>query len=111
MNDLKTPKSFLLLQHHRRIHHYSAPLRLLTLFTKDAGQKTINSSYLSPPSIAAAPQEQPDANGLETSDTSPSLGDEPADKTSSPLSSANLFFDTIGEEQQNENNNNPCKTL
>ncbi|XP_051257945.1 uncharacterized protein LOC127364439 isoform X2 [Dicentrarchus labrax] len=57
-----------------------------------------------------ATQEQPDANGPETTvtiDTSPSPGDELADKTSSPLSDTDLFFDAIGEEQQNENNNNP----
>lgn len=60
-----------------------------------------------------AAQEQPDANGLEasltsnTSNTSPSPADEPADKTSSPFSSTNLLFDAIGDEQQNENNNNP----
>ncbi|XP_049923485.1 uncharacterized protein LOC126404345 isoform X2 [Epinephelus moara] len=57
-----------------------------------------------------APQEQPDANGLQpspASNSSPSLDDNPADKTPSPLSSTNLFFDGIGEEQQNENNNNP----
>ncbi|XP_044040130.1 uncharacterized protein LOC122870206 isoform X2 [Siniperca chuatsi] len=54
-----------------------------------------------------APQETPDANGLEsspTSNTSLSLGDDPADKTSSP--STFIFFDS-GKEQQNENNNNP----
>ncbi|XP_033465434.1 uncharacterized protein LOC117245925 isoform X2 [Epinephelus lanceolatus] len=57
-----------------------------------------------------APQEQPDANGLQpspASNSSPSLDDNPADKTPSPLSSTNLFFNGIGEEQQNENNNNP----
>ncbi|XP_032355070.1 mesoderm induction early response protein 1 isoform X2 [Etheostoma spectabile] len=58
----------------------------------------------------SAPQNQPDANGLETSpptgDTSPSLGHVAADDTSSPFSSTNLLFDAIGEEQQNENNNN-----
>ncbi|XP_035531096.1 uncharacterized protein LOC118338043 [Morone saxatilis] len=57
-----------------------------------------------------ATQEQPDANGPETTvtiDTSPSPGDDVADKTSSPLSNTDLFFDAIGEEQQNENNNNP----
>ncbi|XP_078100334.1 uncharacterized protein LOC144513213 isoform X2 [Sander vitreus] len=59
----------------------------------------------------SAPQNQPDANGLEilpaSSNTSPSLGHDAADKTSSPFSSTNMFFDAIGEEQQNENNNNP----
>lgn len=57
-----------------------------------------------------APQEQPEANGLEislTSNTSPSLDNDPADKTPSPLSTSNLFLDATGEEQQNENNNNP----
>ncbi|XP_056225275.1 uncharacterized protein LOC130164515 [Seriola aureovittata] len=53
-------------------------------------------------------QEEPDANGLETSPTSPSSGDDPADKTSNSPSSTNLFFDAIVETQQNENNNNPC---
>lgn len=56
-----------------------------------------------------AQQEQPDGNGLEsspTSNTSRSLGDNLADKTPSELSGTNLFFDAIGEEQQNENNNN-----
>ncbi|KAM6894697.1 uncharacterized protein PEZ65_022349 [Lycodopsis pacificus] len=70
----------------------------------------------------SAPQEQPDANGTETSPTSntsnasngsnasnysPSLGDGPADKPPSPLSCINMFFDAVGDEQQNENNNNP----
>ncbi|XP_068569937.1 mucin-2 [Cebidichthys violaceus] len=58
----------------------------------------------------SAPQEQPDANGTETSptgNTGPSLGDGPADKPPSPLSCTNMFFDAVGEEQQNENNNNP----
>ncbi|XP_028420463.1 uncharacterized protein LOC114546019 isoform X2 [Perca flavescens] len=59
----------------------------------------------------SAPQNQPDANGLEisppSSNTSPSLGQDAADKTSSPFSSTNMLFDAIGEEQQNENNNNP----
>ncbi|KAF1380900.1 hypothetical protein PFLUV_G00168850 [Perca fluviatilis] len=59
----------------------------------------------------SAPQNQPDTNGLEilpsSSNTSPSLGQDAADKTSSPFSSTNMFFDAIGEEQQNENNNNP----
>ncbi|XP_070849857.1 uncharacterized protein [Chaetodon trifascialis] len=57
-----------------------------------------------------APQEQPAANGTEpspTSNTSPSPGDDPADKTSSPLSSTDVFFDATGENQQNENNNHP----
>ncbi|XP_071315695.1 uncharacterized protein [Trachinotus anak] len=56
------------------------------------------------------PQEQPDANGLETlptSNTSHLSGDDPDDKTSSPPSSTNLFFDASGEAPQNENNNNP----
>ncbi|XP_047452171.1 uncharacterized protein LOC125014804 isoform X2 [Mugil cephalus] len=61
----------------------------------------------------SAAQEQPDANGVESSppNTSPSLGDEQADKTSDPSSSTDLFLDCIGE-QQNENNNNPsvCST-
>ncbi|KAK9525094.1 hypothetical protein VZT92_017431 [Zoarces viviparus] len=64
----------------------------------------------------SAPQEQPDATGPETSPTSntsntsnysPSLGDGPADKPPSPMSCINMFFDAVGEEQQNENNNNP----
>ncbi|KAI3376061.1 hypothetical protein L3Q82_016593, partial [Scortum barcoo] len=58
-----------------------------------------------------APQEQPDANGVESSpagNASPSEGDDPADKRSSLLGSTNLFFDITGEEQQNGNNNNPC---
>ncbi|KAI3375537.1 hypothetical protein L3Q82_003871 [Scortum barcoo] len=57
-----------------------------------------------------APQEQPDANGVESSpagNASPSEGDDPADKRSSLLGSTNLFFDITGEEQQNGNNNNP----
>ncbi|XP_053271731.1 uncharacterized protein LOC128429895 [Pleuronectes platessa] len=58
------------------------------------------------------PQEQPRANGLETSslscDTSPPPGEDPAaDKTSEPPGSANLFFEDTAETQQNENNNNP----
>lgn len=56
-----------------------------------------------------APQEQPDSNGVEmspTSNTSSSPADNQEDKMLDPLSSADLFFDTIGE-QQNENNNNP----
>ncbi|XP_076581111.1 uncharacterized protein LOC143317060 [Chaetodon auriga] len=60
-----------------------------------------------------APQEQPAANGTEpslTSNTSPSPGDDPADKTSSPLS-ADVFFDATGEDQQNENNNHPSVCL
>lgn len=57
-----------------------------------------------------APKEQPEANGLAsspTSHTSLSLGDDPAEKTSSSSSITNLFFDAVGKEQQNENNNNP----
>ncbi|XP_063325704.1 uncharacterized protein LOC134624625 [Pelmatolapia mariae] len=56
-----------------------------------------------------APEEQPEANGVETSpaeNTTPSLSSDEADKISNPPSSTNLFFDAIGE-QQNENNNNP----
>ncbi|XP_054457362.1 uncharacterized protein LOC129093382 [Anoplopoma fimbria] len=62
------------------------------------------------PSGDGAPQEQLDTNGMETSptsNTSPSLGDDPAEKTPSPMGSTNMFFDVVGEEQQNENNNNP----
>ncbi|XP_031707427.1 uncharacterized protein LOC116385822 isoform X2 [Anarrhichthys ocellatus] len=64
----------------------------------------------------SAPQEQPDANGTETSPTSntsntsnysPSLSDGPVDKPPSPMSCINMFFDAVGEDQQNENNNNP----
>ncbi|KAK2863263.1 hypothetical protein Q5P01_002796 [Channa striata] len=63
----------------------------------------------------SAPQEQPDANGLETSpvvDSSSSSGESLADKTPSPSTSTNLLFDGVGEEQKNENNNNPivCST-
>ncbi|XP_050931715.1 uncharacterized protein LOC108873695 [Lates calcarifer] len=57
-----------------------------------------------------APQEQPDANGLETSpssDTSPTLDDDTADKTSNPPGSIDLMFDGFREPPQNENNNNP----
>ncbi|XP_034756982.1 uncharacterized protein LOC117962048 [Etheostoma cragini] len=57
-----------------------------------------------------APQNQPDASGLETlppsGNTSPSLGHVAADNTSCPFSSTNLLLDAVGEEQQNENNNN-----
>lgn len=56
-----------------------------------------------------APEEQLEANGVETSpaeNTTPSLSSDEADKISNPPSSTNLFFDAIGE-QQNENNNNP----
>ncbi|XP_035771970.1 cell wall protein DAN4 [Neolamprologus brichardi] len=56
-----------------------------------------------------APEEQPEANGVETSpaeNTTPSLSSDEADKISNPPSSTSLFFDAIGE-QQNENNNNP----
>ncbi|KAG7233374.1 hypothetical protein INR49_007103 [Caranx melampygus] len=55
-----------------------------------------------------APDPQPEANGMETSpssNTSPSSGDDPADKTSDPPSSTDLIFDATGETQQNENNN------
>ncbi|XP_041841211.1 uncharacterized protein LOC121639783 [Melanotaenia boesemani] len=56
-----------------------------------------------------AAQEQPDANGLQNSPTSntssSSTGAEP-EKISEPLSMTDLFFDAVGEEQ-NENNNNP----
>lgn len=88
----------------------------LNYFTNSGAQeKCYILSYLSfsssARSLTPAPQEQPDANGSLTSNTSPSLGDDPADKTSSPLGSTSLFFDIIGEEQQNGNNNNPCKIL
>lgn len=56
-----------------------------------------------------APEEQPEANGVETSpaeNTTPSLSSDEADKISNPPSSTSLFFDATGE-QQNENNNNP----
>lgn len=59
----------------------------------------------------SAPQGHPDANSMESSplgNTSPSLGDDASDKTPSPLSSTNLFFDATGEEQHNENNNHPA---
>ncbi|XP_030609815.1 uncharacterized protein LOC115797391 isoform X2 [Archocentrus centrarchus] len=59
-----------------------------------------------------APEEQPEANGVETSptdNTTPSLSSDEGDKTSDPPSSTNLFFDAI-EEQQNENNNNPISS-
>ncbi|XP_039996359.1 uncharacterized protein LOC120797120 [Xiphias gladius] len=76
---------------------------------------------LSPPPVANgtglqgshgenAPQEQPDANGLETlptGNTGPSLGNDPADSTCNTSSSTNLFFDATAEVPQNENNNNP----
>lgn len=84
-------------------------------FTKHHEKKKESARRLtfSVPSITPAPQEQPDANGLETSltsNTSPSLGDGPVDTTPGPLDSISFFFDVIGEEeQQNENNNNPCK--
>lgn len=60
-----------------------------------------------------APEDQPEANGVETSPTddtssSSSSGSDEAEKASDPPSSTNLFFDAIGE-QQNENNNNPSK--
>nr|XP_046237040.1 uncharacterized protein LOC124054735 [Scatophagus argus] len=57
-----------------------------------------------------APQAQPEPNGVESSlsgTTSPSPGDDPADRTSGPLSSTDMLLDAIGDEQQNENNNNP----
>ncbi|XP_026200196.1 uncharacterized protein LOC113151499 isoform X2 [Anabas testudineus] len=57
-----------------------------------------------------APQEQPEANSGESSpvrNTSPTPGDDTADKAPSPATSTSLFFDALGEEQQNENNNNP----
>ncbi|KAK1890321.1 Spectrin beta chain non-erythrocytic 1 [Dissostichus eleginoides] len=57
----------------------------------------------------SAPQEPSEANGSEASpgNTDLSLIGDPAEKTSSPSGSASIFFDSIGEEQQNENNNNP----
>ncbi|KAL3051030.1 hypothetical protein OYC64_001326 [Pagothenia borchgrevinki] len=57
----------------------------------------------------SAPQEPSEANGLEASPghTDLSLIGDPEEKTSSPSGSTSIFFDTIGEEQQNENNNNP----
>ncbi|XP_067380989.1 uncharacterized protein [Channa argus] len=58
----------------------------------------------------SAPQEQSDANGLETSpvsDSSPSACDDSTDKAPTPSTSTNLLLDGIGEEQKNENNNNP----
>lgn len=69
-------------------------------------------SYLSV-SSSAAPQEPSAANGSENSPghTDLSLIGDPEKKTSSPSGSTSIFFDTIGEEQQNENNNNPCKIL
>ncbi|XP_070786277.1 uncharacterized protein [Enoplosus armatus] len=91
---------------------------------RPAPKDQVTSDDLSPPPVANgttlseekgsngenAPQEQPDANGLgssPTSNTSLSLGDDPAVKTSSPLGSTDLFFDGFRKEQQNENNNNP----
>ncbi|KAI4798568.1 hypothetical protein KUCAC02_021966, partial [Chaenocephalus aceratus] len=61
----------------------------------------------------SAPQEPSAANGSENSPghTDLSLIGDPEKKTSSPSGSTSIFFDTIGEEQQNENNNNPCKIL
>lgn len=67
-----------------------------------------------PPSITPAPTEQQDVNGLETlsmSKTGPSMSDQPVGTTSSPLDSTNLLCDAAGEEQQNENNNHPCKAF
>ncbi|XP_041821227.1 uncharacterized protein LOC121626663 [Chelmon rostratus] len=57
-----------------------------------------------------APHEPPAANGTGaslTSNTSPSLGDDPVDKTPGSLNSNNLLLDAVGEDQPNENNNNP----
>lgn len=67
-----------------------------------------------PPSITPAPTEQQDVNGLETlstSNTGPSMSDQPVGTTSSPLDSTNLLCDAAGEEQQNENNNHPRKAF
>ncbi|XP_026179314.1 probable serine/threonine-protein kinase dyrk2 [Mastacembelus armatus] len=58
----------------------------------------------------SAPQEQPETDGMETSppnNSSPSSGDDISDKSPSPLSSTNLFFDATGDLPLNENNNNP----
>ncbi|KAK5893211.1 hypothetical protein CgunFtcFv8_006105 [Champsocephalus gunnari] len=57
----------------------------------------------------SAPQEPSAANGSENlpGHTDLSLIGDPEEKTSSPSGSTSIFFDTIGEEQQNENNNNP----
>lgn len=65
----------------------------------------------SPSLSPVAAQEEPDGAGVDASpvaNSSPTLAEETADKASSPSGSANLFFDAVGEEQQNENNNNPC---
>lgn len=99
---------------------------------RPAPKDQVNTDDLSPPPVAngttstpeekgpdgeSAPQdqEQSDANGLtgETSpasNTSPSLGDDPADKTTSPLSSTDLLFDTVGEEIGNNNNPSVCSS-
>ena len=64
--------------------------------------------------LSPAPQEQPDANGLEASppsDTGPTSGNDPADTVSNTSSRTNLFFDATVAAPQNENNNNPCKIL
>ncbi|KAI4798569.1 hypothetical protein KUCAC02_021967, partial [Chaenocephalus aceratus] len=55
------------------------------------------------------PQEPSAANSSENlpGHTDLSLIGDPEKKTSSPSGSTSIFFDTIGEEQQNENNNNP----
>ncbi|KAJ4948173.1 hypothetical protein JOQ06_019710 [Pogonophryne albipinna] len=57
----------------------------------------------------SAPQEPSAANGSEAlpGHTDLSLIGDAEKKTSSPSGSTSIFFDTIGEEQQNENNNNP----
>ncbi|KAM8747293.1 uncharacterized protein AB9X84_015359 [Acanthopagrus schlegelii] len=99
---------------------------------RPAPKDQVNSDDLSPPPVAngttsapeekgpdgeSAPQEQEhsDANGLTgetspTSNTSPSLGDDPADKTTSPLSSTDLLFDTVGEEIGNNSSPSVCSS-
>ncbi|XP_029028412.2 uncharacterized protein LOC114868875 isoform X1 [Betta splendens] len=75
----------------------------------------------SPPSEEKAPNgetvtppEQPDGSGVEpppVGTSSPAAAEEPADPASGASDGTHAFFDDVGKEQQNENNNNPCTTV
>ncbi|KAM7376970.1 hypothetical protein PAMA_013653 [Pampus argenteus] len=105
-------------------NHHNEPTGVFEIVNLDeldqpAPRDQITNGDLSPPPVANgttlqseekednALQEEPDANGLETSSitaNSPS-----ADDTSEQMG-CTMFFDAMGDEQQNENNN-PCETV
>ncbi|KAM7366560.1 hypothetical protein PAMP_015993 [Pampus punctatissimus] len=101
-------------------NHHNEPTGVFEIVNLDeldqpAPTDQITNGDLSPPPVANgttlqseekgdnALQEQPDANGLETlsiANNSPS-----ADNTSDQMDGTSIFFDAMGDEQQNENNN------